>query len=82
MKLKLENYSEQQLRYGQCAYRAYGAAVDWKAYNGEDMPKWPDLPERIKCAWIESALGLAVELIDTIHETAKQQVVTSLNYDA
>lgn len=33
------------------AYEAYGKFTDNKNFRGEEMPKWEDLPERIRGAW-------------------------------
>lgn len=34
------------------AYVAYCLAVDNKAFNGDDLPAWQDVGERIQLAWI------------------------------
>lgn len=34
------------------AYNAYGDFVEWKNYAGLPMPKWEDLPEKIRQAWV------------------------------
>lgn len=36
----------------QIAYDAYGATTDHKNYQGLPMPKWEELPEKIRGAWI------------------------------
>jgi len=35
----------------QIGYEAYGAEADWKAYNGEPMPQWDELPQHIQTKW-------------------------------
>ena len=40
------------------AYHAYGAVTDHKNYQGLPMPKWMDLPPKIKEAWIAAALDV------------------------
>lgn len=40
------------MNFAKVGYDAYGESVDWKAYNGERMPDWDALPERIKAAWV------------------------------
>lgn len=40
---------------GMVGYNAYGESVEWKAYNGERMPDWDALPDRIKTAWNTAA---------------------------
>jgi hypothetical protein len=42
------------------AYLAYGHFVDFKNAFGGDMPKWEDLPERIRHAWEAAARQVAV----------------------
>jgi len=32
-------------------YDAYGAAADWKNYQGKPMPKWDELPPDIRMKW-------------------------------
>ena len=44
------------------AYEAYCQLVDYKAFNGDDLPSWEDADERIKKAWI-AAIRRAVEYI-------------------
>jgi hypothetical protein len=44
-------------------YRAYGEFTDFKNFQGNPMPEWGDLPERIQGAWqavADSAIGTAV----------------------
>lgn len=43
------------LSTGALAYEAYGNAVDWKNYTGKPMPKWADLPDKIRAAWQTAA---------------------------
>lgn len=33
------------------AYQAYGAVTDFKNYQGLPMPKWAELPPKIREAW-------------------------------
>ena len=46
------------------AYEAYGKTTDFKNYQGLPMPKWEDLPEKIKDAWLNACL----EVIKAIQE--------------
>lgn len=36
-------------------YSAYGDSVDWKNFWGGPMPKWAELPRRIRAAWCFAA---------------------------
>lgn len=40
---------------GHFAYDEYGDFVEWKNYAGHPMPKWEDLPEKIRGAWIAAS---------------------------
>lgn len=44
---------------GEAGYTAYAEHTDNKTFNGQDMPKWCDLPVRIQAAW-EAAAGAIV----------------------
>lgn len=49
--------------YARMGYEGYAASTGGKTFDGRDMPKWDDLPERIRDAWkagIETALKEAV----------------------
>jgi hypothetical protein len=39
------------LGYAQLAYHAYGESTNFKNFQGNPMPAWGDLPERIRVAW-------------------------------
>jgi hypothetical protein len=43
-------------------YEAYGAEADWKAYNGEPMPQWDELPGHIHTKWTSAAGAIAEAL--------------------
>lgn len=38
-------------QYAARAYRAYGQFTDNKNFMGNEMPRWEDLPEKIRGAW-------------------------------
>ena len=46
------------------AYLAYAAVTDNKNFRGEEMPKYEDLPDRIKDAW-----NAAVRQVGSIYES-------------
>ncbi len=48
-------------RYGQLAYDAYGASVDYVNYQGLPMPAWSELTPAIRVAWIDAANVVRVE---------------------
>ena len=37
------------------AYKAYGAVTDFKNFQGNPMPEWDDLPQKIRDAWVAAA---------------------------
>lgn len=48
------------------AYHAYGATTDHKNFQGNPMPAWADLPEKIQLAWmnaVKRASAVAAEII-------------------
>lgn len=49
------------LELARIAYHGYGASVSFKAYNGETMPAWDELPDRIKAGWRGSVVELLLE---------------------
>lgn len=40
------------------AYDTYGLSVGWVNYAGLPMPKWHELPRRIRAAWCLSIQGV------------------------
>lgn len=36
------------------SYRAYGEVTDFKNFQGNPMPEWDALPERIQAAWVNA----------------------------
>ncbi len=36
-------------------YEGYGEWTGWKTFDGRDMPRWDDLPERTRLAWVAAA---------------------------
>jgi hypothetical protein len=37
--------------YGKIGYEAYAVETGGKTYDGRNMPKWDELPDKIKIAW-------------------------------
>lgn len=46
---------EARLQNAQEAYARYGAATDFKNYQGNPMPAFADLPAKIQEAWVAAA---------------------------
>lgn len=44
---------------GAIGYEAYAKKTGGKTYDGRDMPKWEELPEKIQDAWEAAANGIA-----------------------
>ncbi len=51
----LRNPAQDTEMLAEAAYDAYGATTDHKNYQGLPMPKWDDLPEKIRAAWFAAA---------------------------
>lgn len=43
-------------------YRAYSKSTGNLNYQGLPMPKWDDLPEKIKAAWVAAATAITEEV--------------------
>lgn len=41
------------------AYRAYGQTTDFKNFQGNPMPEWDALPEKIREAWVNASKAAA-----------------------
>lgn len=46
---------DNQLPLARRMYEAYGASTGWKNFQGNPMPQWGELPERIQQAWMAAA---------------------------
>lgn len=42
------------------AYERYAAVTDWKNFQGNPMPQWGDLPEKIRAAWVAAVEPLVI----------------------
>lgn len=40
-------------------YEAYGDRADWKAHDGEPMPRWDDLPQHVRDRWMVATGAIA-----------------------
>lgn len=40
---------------GKAGYEAYAKSTGGKTFDGREMPKWEDLPQRIRDAWTQAA---------------------------
>ena len=45
-------------------YDAYGAKAEWKAYNGQPMPQWDELPQHIRDKWRSAAKAMKLYVDD------------------
>lgn len=43
---------------GSVGYEAYAQSTGGKTFDGRDMPRWSDLPERIQKAWNDASLAI------------------------
>lgn len=51
-------FSTLGLRLARIAYDAYCESVGGKAFNGDDLPPFADVPQRIKDAWIAAVTAV------------------------
>ena len=51
-------YSAECLEYGKLCYETYKHAVGGKAWNGDDMLQFHQMPERLQHAWTRSAVEM------------------------
>lgn len=50
--------------YARIAYDAYSVAIGGKAFNGDDLPEFERVPEKIRDAWavaVQAVIDRAVE---------------------
>lgn len=47
---------------GEIAYNAYCDTRDWKSFNNEPLPKWPDVKPEIKAGWVAAASAVATRI--------------------
>lgn len=68
------------------AYAAYGRTTDYKNYQGNPMPEWSDLTDKIREAWISASDAVAVISVNTAPDTVtldereRAQVVHAVHY--
>lgn len=44
-------------------YEGYGNWTDWKTFDGRDMPRWDDLPDRTRLAWVAASGAIFKKII-------------------
>lgn len=59
----MNNVEELELELAEKAYNAYGQSTNFKNFLGQDMPKFTNLPEAIKKAWIAAIECIVYESI-------------------
>lgn len=47
-----------ETNYAKVGYEAYAEFTGGKTFDGRDMPKWGNLPDKTKEAWLEAALAI------------------------
>lgn len=60
-------------------YEAYGGYTDWKNFQGNPMPQWNELPERIQKAW-ETAAQASKPVIE-LDERERAQIRHADDYE-
>lgn len=44
--------------FGQVAYDAYCDTRNWKSFNGDPLPQWPDVKPDIQAGWRQAAVAV------------------------
>lgn len=57
-----------QYRLARLAYAAYGKTTDFKNFQGNPMPEFDNLPEKIKEAWSAACTSVAADVVEEIAE--------------
>ena len=47
---------------GRIGFNAYSEKADWKNYEGNPIPQWPDLPQHIRDKWAVATEAIAVQV--------------------
>ncbi len=50
---------DKSLERAKAGYEAYAKSTGGKTYDGKDMPKWDEVPQKIKDAWNAAATAIA-----------------------
>lgn len=61
------------------AYQAYGAVTDFLNFRGDPMPRWEDLPSKIRAAWANAATGVRNRALMEAAEKLKAWAVEHLS---
>ena len=68
----------------QIGYDAYSKAVGGKAFNGDPLPDFADIPTKIKDAWLDASISIALEVRQRDRDNAVRfdSIVADLNGSA
>lgn len=56
----MEDYN----KYAQIGYEAYCKACEWKAFNGDQLKPWNEIPQNIKNYWLASVKAILGTFMD------------------
>ena len=78
--------NEEAVKYGQMAFEAYCEFQENKTFDGRDIPKWDQLPVKIKEAWsvssafiLEDYMFSMLKKVNNIVENKDSPFVTKLD---
>lgn len=57
--------------YAKVGYEEYAVSTGGKTFDGRDMPKWDELPQRIKDAW-RAATDKVLEVYAADHDAGEE----------
>jgi hypothetical protein len=55
-------------------YEGYGDWTGWRTYDDRDMPRWDDLPDNTRLAWVAAAAAITRKVLrPTPHEEVEER---------
>lgn len=67
-------------RLARDSYYAYGGVTDFKNFQGNPMPEWGELPEKIQQAWIAASQHAVHARFVTLDDRERVQIEHALKY--
>lgn len=75
MSLNEHNYALLHKQMAKVAYNAYRNTAGRKGPDGNLTPGWDSLPTRLRCAWMEAAKAVCIELAGQMENKLKKEGV-------
>jgi len=69
----VERYNVERAK---AAYRAYGATTNFLNFQGNPMPEWDALPEKIRAAWVAASdAATDFDVVEQVRQETLENVV-------